>query len=109
MGYYTRYTLSLVGAANPDDELRIIHQLREWNEYAEHAFSDAGSQSSEVKWYDHEDDLLDFSRRFPQVTFKLSGRGEENGDIWDKYFRNGKMQTCRAEIRKPDFDPSKLQ
>lgn len=62
----------------------------------------------EHKWNDNEDDMRLLSKEFPDVLFKLHGEGEDNEDIWDKYFMNGKMQYCPAKIMCPPFDRAKL-
>lgn len=67
-----------------------------------------GPDSDSCKWYDHEKDMRAFSERFPDVLFELNGEGEESGDIWRKYFRNGKMQKCPARITFDPFDETKL-
>lgn len=106
MGYYTRYELS-VDAPNYNDS-EIIEQFREECEYANHALQKDGSCSDECKWYDHEKELLAFSKKHPDCLFKLHGEGEESGDIWFKYIKNGKMQVARARIEYDEFDPDKL-
>lgn len=62
-----------------------------------------------ANWDDHEKDMLKLSREFPKTLFKLHGEGEEDGDIWDKYFLNGKIQRCHAKIIIDDFDITKLE
>src|SRR5881394_2305568 len=49
-----------------------------------------------TKWYDHEADMKALSAEFPKVLFTLRGEGEESGDVWVKYFKNGKMQSSKA-------------
>lgn len=61
------------------------------------------------KWYDHEYDMRSLSERYPGVIFTLHGAGEESGDLWRKYFLNGKMQEVPARIEYDCFDTSKLQ
>lgn len=68
----------------------------------------ADSLQDSCKWYDHEDDMKRLSKLFPDVVFTLKGTGEEAGDVWVKYFKDGKVQVDKAEIRLAEFDPMKL-
>ena len=61
------------------------------------------------KWYEHEKDMRAVSSKYPETLFLLEGEGEESGDIWKKYFLNGKMQTCKSIITFEEFDKSKLK
>ena len=106
MGYYTCYELSV---DSPDYyDLEIIAQFRKENENANWALGSDGSTNGECKWYDHEDEMREFSKKHPDVLFTLKGEGEESGDMWYKYFKNGKMQVAHARIEYDDFDPEKL-
>jgi hypothetical protein len=67
-----------------------------------------GSSSEDANWYGHEIDLAALSLRFPGVLFTLRGEGEEAGDIWYKYFLDGKVQVCRAIVTFPPFDATRL-
>ena len=95
MGYYTRYELT----ATPDSP--EIWEAVKAHENITYAVGDDGNSGDSCKWYDNEDDMVEFSKKFPDVTFHLHGEGEEVGDLWDKYFRNGKKQICKAEITIP--------
>ena len=59
-----------------------------------------------TKWYEHEDDVKRLSRMFPDVLFTLSGEGEENGDTWMFYCRNGQGTRVVPKVVWPDVDPS---
>jgi hypothetical protein len=64
--------------------------------------------SNPVKWYEHEKEMREFSKKYPEVVFTLHGEGEESGDLWIKYFKNGKMQTSKARIEYDSYDESLL-
>lgn len=128
MGYYTNYDLYVEEDMNQPQLENIIKKVLQWNkeddsflypfvdyieEYYEsseephldacnHVFGVA--PYGEAKWYEHEEDMLKLSNEFSKTLFKLHGEGEENGDIWDKYFLDGKMQECYAELILPPFD-----
>jgi len=108
MGYYTDYTLEThKSKMNISD---ILGNLSE-NDFGglNYAIDVYGEYYESVKWYDHEDDMKKLSLKFPDVIFKLHGEGENSGNLWDKYFKNGKMQTCYAVITFDDYDESKLE
>lgn len=69
------------------------------------ALQSNGDTHPETKWYAWFEDMLKMSAEIPNVLFKLHGEGEENGDIWDAYFLNGKGQHHRAEIVIKPCDP----
>lgn len=100
MGYYTKYSVVIT----PDSE--EIRQHIEDDYALGYALRDSGDS---CKWYDHEADMRELSRKFPEALFELTGEGEDNGDLWRKYFRNGKMQSCPAQITYEPFDEAKLR
>jgi len=104
LGYYTRHELEVVEG---DPDLTTV--LVEENEDASYALESDGSSSESCKWYEHRKHMREFSAKYPDALFKLSGEGEESGDIWVEYYRNGKMQNCQAEIVFPDFDEKLLK
>lgn len=86
MGYYTTFYLDVDGE-NGDD----IHQ----EITKDHDLVETPSQ----KWYDHEQDMLQYSLKYPNNMIRLEGWGEcPEEDIWVKYFKNGKMQHSKAKI-----------
>lgn len=91
MGYQTSYSLKVELYANgkraehplADD---IIAELRQPDSGAEYCLDKDGSTQESGKWYEHESDLKKFSAAHAGVLFTLHGEGEENEDIWNKYF-----------------------
>jgi hypothetical protein len=116
MGYYTQYKLT-VYAPEDDGSLQALQEsvdfIDEINE--SHAAIIAGIAGydylfdNSCKWYEHEEDMIAYSKKHPDLVFKLHGEGEESGDIWQKWFVNGKMQTCHAKIVFDPFDPTQLK
>lgn len=103
MGYDTSYSLT-IQPANPE----TILALKEFSEEADYCLNDDGSCGESGKWYEHEEELREFSEHRLDVLFTLSGEGCESGDIWKKYFKNGKCQVAKAQITIAEFDPKKL-
>ena len=102
MGYYTTYRLQCSPVKNVDIAESIQNWLTEHGVigYALDEFSDYYNHSliisdhEPVKWYEFNDDMIELSEAFPEVTFKLHGEGEESGDIWDRYYLNGDVEDC---------------
>lgn len=65
-----------------------------------------GDDTREIKWYQHEAEMLSLSRLYPTVLFALTGRGEESYDMWRTWYRSGKAITVSGEIVyvRPDLD-----
>jgi hypothetical protein len=136
MGYYTKYELSYT---TPDDwsseieafllecKTKKIKLPAGFNAFDKSNFADlelelskvlssgytleefVGGRCDTTKWYEHEKEMKDVSKKFPDVLFVLKGEGEESGDLWIKYFKDGKMQVANANIIYDDFDPGKLK
>lgn len=115
MGYYTQYTLQMEKfdsddkMLNEDELLPIISELRSTYKSASYAIDEMGEFKEDCTWYEHEDEMKEFSKKHPTILFTLIGEGEESGDLWEKHFLNGKMQTCNATINFPPFDVNKLK
>lgn len=112
MGYSTRFELFMFDASwsklQDSDFALIMADLFGQVEEARYALDDNGESYDATKWNDHVPEMKQFSLRWPAVVFELEGRGEENGDLWHKYFQNGKVQICKAIITFDSFDPEKL-
>ena len=103
MGYYTRYTLK-----SEPNIVKTIEFKEKFDEICDDYTFDYVFEE-DCKWYDHEEHMREVSKNFPEVLFMLTGEGEESGDMWQKYFFNGKMQYCAAIITYEAFDPDKLK
>lgn len=103
MGYYTEFRLTI---EKPDshgiysDSDAVIAA----NEYFKIKYF-----YDDHKWYDHIKDMKAFSRKHPKVVFRLYGKGENDDDMWVKYFSNGKMHEIKASIKFDRYDESKLK
>lgn len=86
----------------------IMETLRDSNESAAYALDSDGTGSDTCKWYEVDEEMMRFSKRYPNWLFTMKGEGEEAGDLWVAYYQNGKMQKAKAEIVYEDFDPAKL-
>ena len=94
MGYYTNFSLD-----SYHEDVTIPEGVTVW---CDQDFFDS-KEVREAKWYDHIDDMLKVSLANPDVEFRTSGDGEENGDQWQCVFLNGKYKKVVAEITFKDF------
>jgi hypothetical protein len=101
MGYYTYYTLEV--EQEPSEEL-LEEELYGFS--IESWLNDIGD---ELKWYGHEADMIELSKRYPEYLFILTGTGEQNDDLWRKWFKDGKWYKWFLEYTIPDFEESKLK
>ncbi len=120
MGYYTRHNLKIhqVDDEKIKNDDALMCQLEdEINKAIEDHYEmcySVGSitedwEQDDCKWYDHVNDMIKFSREFPNVVFELEGIGEENGDMWKEYYKNGLYQDCPARVIYDEYNPKKLK
>ena len=118
MGYYTRFELDIIDGPTVEmveAECEMCRQvgttgrgiLKQMEKADESIALIMGGET--VKWRGHEDDMKAFSRKWPDTTLRLQGWGEEDGDIWVKYFKGGKMQVSKASISLDPFNPGALK
>jgi hypothetical protein len=109
MGYYTTFTGNVTGPSELLNEFMIDadngHKFGAYDFDLNDWFDDIIGGDA-MKWYDWNDDLASISKDYPNLLFSLEGEGEESGDIWKAWARNGKVVVVKAEIkfREPDFD-----
>lgn len=98
MGYYTDYNLTIHEDGKQYVDIEdAMNRIRSISKYSS-LFNES------CKWYDHESDMKKLSVEYPDTVFRLEGKGEDNEDIWVKYFKNGKMQGGKVTIVYPVYD-----
>lgn len=83
MGYYTDFYLQATPVTEDqfhsiDSALQELRSMRE-------AYFDDGTgywENTEDTWYQSFDDMVEVSRHFPEVTFTLTGYGDQRDDQW---------------------------
>lgn len=104
MGYYTDFELEIVSGEEHVDRTILAQELSEISTYA---FDEEFWLNA--KWYDFMEDMKKVSLLYPNTLFRLNGNGEESGDMWQCYYKDGKSQFCKSIITYEPFDESKLQ
>lgn len=109
MGYYTQYGLTMeqVKGAPPFDKEALDAEIRRMNVFGDDGSVDYGFYAYD-KWYEHEQDMLLLSARFPNALFTLEGDGEDSDDRWQDYYLGGRVMHGGIEIIYNAFDPAKL-
>lgn len=105
MGYGTDYKLH---AVTRDGKPHILPKSLVISRHDDfHRPDDYRAESSDKwKWYAHEDDCRELSRRHPALVFILDGEGEDQGDVWRKFFHDGRLYVWRPTPQTPpDLNP----
>lgn len=108
MGYYTKYTIIAETEWKDRNDAFFAEIERRLCDLGIGYNQDTHS-TEPTKWYEHEEDMRKLSSEFPTVMFKVYGNGENDEDIWVRYYIDGKMQHEMAVIQYPDFDKRKLK
>ena len=108
MGYYTSYKLDTEPKIDLTDD--ILYTMSDGYQWCGTKFG-GWSTEEPCKWYDFDQHMKEFSkkREYKDVLFTLTGEGEESGDIWAAYYKNGLKQFARATIAFEPFDETKLK
>ena len=84
MGYYTYFSLSYFGSPEDEQALQNFEPNQEDFTYPPDFIKGIiESGYEEAKWYDWEKDMQKLTKIFPNITFVLTGDGEESGDVWE--------------------------
>ena len=104
MPYNTTYALT-VKQGDPF----LLPEFISSNEEASYCLDENGVSKQAGRWYEHEIDLQNFTHEHPGTLFELTGEGEDAGDLWKKYFKDGKIQKCKTTISFEEYDEAKLK
>ncbi len=52
----------------------------------------------DAKWYEWKEDLVEFSKNYPEAVFCLHGVGENSDDIWRAFIQNETVEMQMAAI-----------
>lgn len=114
MGYYTTFKMGVESSKNNDAS--SLNQFQ-YDVDSEYEFGSYELQldwlihgdCDSLKWYDYNLDMCELSKRYPNLLLWLTGEGEESGDIWKSWYRNGKSVQVRPQMDFPipaDIDQS---
>lgn len=102
MGYYTEFNLKTMS--------KNMAPVREFcSSINRYGLDIDGDTSESMKWYEHEDEIGKFSKKYPIEIFVLTGKGENEGDHWVKYFKNGQVHKGTVTIVLSPFKESELE
>jgi hypothetical protein len=102
MGYYTRYRFDVIQG---DGDAPIIFAARLDEVSGYDPIRSLGKESDEIKWYGHNEAIVDAMSRSGVTRVELHGEGEERGDVWDKVYTLAddgsiKLEVYRFETRR---------
>lgn len=105
MGYYTRYTLGWVDTTKTGiTEGQIVSSLSRINsDYFREEYSLELCLEEPIKWYEHDKDMVNLSKEYPEVIFLLEGEGEEPDDHWRELYYDGNCARAQAVISFPEY------
>jgi len=92
MGYYTSFTMTTDGGDDGAINNYLVNQIWHGTIYALEYDNDHNWYASDTqKWYEHDSDMKELSKQFPEVLFTLTGEGEDTGDVWRTWYRGGEI------------------
>lgn len=118
MSYKTKFRLEIQNRNNPlfgcigkeDFEDYLIFKLRKNFLGAKYALTEKGNTLKKSNdWVLWKEDMISFSQEYKNVLFKLHLEGEDQGDLTDAYFLNGRYQLCPAKIVYQEFDENTME
>jgi hypothetical protein len=113
MSYKSYFNLTLLNPATRkvlplDEAAGIIGELRGQCEEAGIALDGEGGSRIDWPWYDHDEDLKEFSKQYPHTLFELHRAGEDHDDAEYLYVLGGRSQLCLGQMVYQEYDEGKL-
>lgn len=105
MGYYTTFELGVDDTgADPISLAQFNKDIEEEYEFGSYDLQVkwlVNRDCDNMKWYDWKEDVEKLSLRYPNLILWLRGDGEEAGDVWKAWFRNGKSVVVKPKLDFP--------
>lgn len=89
MGYSTWYIFRVLNVS--EEREREIEEA-----FGESSIVDAPYilEGEEVRnWYTQDEDMMEFSKRFPDAIIELEAQGENTEDLWKTRYKNGEAEV----------------
>lgn len=100
MGYYTHFTVTCNDLEREGEVLDTIAEIAE----VDVSYLDGTGDS--LKWYDFHEDMLKVAARFPDVVIRVDGIGDENLDVWTRWYKGDEWRHWEIEPNIPEgFEP----
>lgn len=93
MGYYTYFTLTKIEGSDEDFD-NLVKEIKD-------DLDIDLAEGEEAKWYDHDEDLIERSKKYPGLLVELYGDGENSDDLWSTRYRNGESETVELPSLPP--------
>lgn len=109
MWYYTRHKLTIddVPKSKEKTNQEIYEEIKE-DDNMWYCFDWLDSLWEKVKGYNLEENMKEYSKKYPNKIFRIYWEWEENWDMWEEVFINGKSKREVAEIQIKKIDISEL-
>ena len=119
MGYYTNFTLNCYDNCASSFDISsktefgraltaALHEINPY--YFDDDFDLKTLPDDYLKWYDHDEDMIKLSLRFPDYIFILEGDGEDSSDLWRTIYYDGQSERLNVKTiyEKPQSDFAKI-
>lgn len=110
MGYYTNFAIEIRTHITKEVAKTIVDSINEQIEfetfelYEPSNINDTDKTSWELepfdgamKWYEWESDMDEIAMKYPDIEFRVEGRGEDNEDWWIALYKGNRKQITYAE------------